>query len=618
MGICFSFPFLCVNISIYHHNPIKITGNTEGDIMTHKEKAEQLLHQQYHCSQALFGAFADDFGLDLKTAFKISTCFGGGMRQGGTCGCITASLLILGMALGFYDSQDRELEVYGNKKTEEFIRLFTEKMNGAVNCRDILGKDISKPEEMAVVRKEGLILQKCPTALSISIDILEKMLAEVLKDKTESTLSPEDIPEDDEMQSILKGLARLKRFRRNVNNLLYSSKKEIAFIQFDISRFKIVNDLYGERFGDEILDFIKRQLAELCHPEQYFINLRSDVFMVVTEYENDEELIRFIHRIDEKINCFKDVKLHITFGVYTAEDKITEMRQMEDRAAMARKAAKNNILTNVLFYKEQFKETLYNRKFIEENMETAIKEQQFMMYLQPKYSIAKNEIIGAEALVRWRHPKRGMIFPDQFIPVIEENGFIKKVDYYIWEKACHFIKKCTDIGISSCPISVNVSRIHLRDNECIQVLSDMIKENGISKKLLELEITETADNQQVSMKAFQLKEEGFTLLMDDFGSGYSSLNILLETPFDVIKLDRKFIENMMVSEKGKMILEQVVSMADKLELGLLAEGVETKEQVDVLQNIGCDQVQGYYYAKPMPEDDFFELLKRDFEDRQMI
>ena len=614
MDICFSFPFLCVNISIYHHNPIKTTGNTEGDIMTHKEKAEQLLHQQYHCSQALFGAFADDFGLDLKTAFKISTCFGGGMRQGGTCGCITASLLILGMALGFYDSQDRELEVYGNKKTEEFIRLFTEKMNGAVNCRDILGKDISKPEEMAVVRKEGLILQKCPTALSISIDILEKMLAEVLKDKTESTLSPEDIPEDDEMQSILKGLARLKRFRRNVNNLLYSSKKEIAFIQFDISRFKIVNDLYGERFGDEILDFIKRQLAELCHPEQYFINLRSDVFMVVTEYENDEELIRFIHRIDEKINCFKDVKLHITFGVYTAEDKITEMRQMEDRAAMARKAAKNNILTNVLFYKEQFKETLYNRKFIEENMETAIKEQQFMMYLQPKYSIAKNEIIGAEALVRWRHPKRGMIFPDQFIPVIEENGFIKKVDYYIWEKACHFIKKCTDIGISSCPISVNVSRIHLRDNECIQVLSDMIKENGISKKLLELEITETADNQQVSMKAFQLKEEGFTLLMDDFGSGYSSLNILLETPFDVIKLDRKFIENMMVSEKGKMILEQVVSMADKLELGLLAEGVETKEQVDVLQNIGCDQVQGYYYAKPMPEDDFFELLKRDFED----
>lgn len=583
--------------------------------MTHKEKAVQLLHQQYHCSQALFGAFAEDFGLDLKTAFKISTCFGGGMRQGGTCGCITASLLILGMALGFYDSQDREQEIYGNKKTEEFIRLFTEKMNGAVNCRDILGKDISKPEEMAVIRKEGLILQKCPRALSLSIDILEEMLAEVLKDKTESTLSSEDIPEDDEMQSILKGLAKLKHFRRNINNLLHASTKEIAFIQFDISKFKIVNDLYGERFGDEILDFIRRQLSEICHPEQYFINLRSDVFMVVTEYDNDEELIRFIRQIDERINCFKDIKLHITFGVYTVEEKVAELRQMEDRAAMARKAAKNNILTNILFYKEQFKESLYNRKFIEENMETAIEEEQFMMYLQPKYSITKNKIIGAEALVRWRHPKRGMIYPDQFIPIIEENGFIKKVDYYIWRKACHFIKKCTEIGIHSCPISVNVSRIHLRDNECIQVLSEMIAENGISKKLLELEITETADNQQVSMKAFQLKDEGFTLLMDDFGSGYSSLNILLETPFDVIKLDRKFIENMMVSGKGRMILEQVVSMADKLELGLLAEGVETKDQIDLLQRIGCDQVQGYYYAKPMPEDAFFELLKEQTENQ---
>lgn len=173
-----------------------------------------------------------------------------------------------------------------------------------------------------------------------------------------------------------------------------------------------------------------------------------------------------------------------------------------------------------------------------------------------------------------------------------------------------FHKKCETADIKPCPISVNVSRVHLRDNKCIQVLSDMIARNEIPKNLLELEITESADNQQVSMKAFQLKDAGFTLLMDDFGSGYSSLNILLETPFDVIKLDKKFMENMMVSGKGRLILEQVVSMADKLDLGLLAEGVETKEQVDLLQNIGCDQVQGYYYAKPMPEDEFYALLEK--------
>ena len=393
------------------------------------------------------------------------------------------------------------------------------------------------------------------------------------------------------------------------NQLLFSSKKEIGFIQFDIRKFKIVNDIYGERFGDEILDFILGQLKELCNRGQFYINLRSDVFMVVTEYSKEEELVEFIHQLDKRIKCFKNIKIQLSYGIYTVEDREMELRQMEDRAAMARKAAKNNILTNILFYKEQFKESLYNRKFIEENMQSAITERQFIMYLQPKYSILKNEVIGAEALVRWRHPERGMIYPNQFIPVIEENGFIKKVDYYIWAEACRFIKRCQDAGFKSCPVSVNVSRVHLHDNKCIQVLSDIIQSNGIPKSLLELEITETADDQQVSKKALQLKEEGFTLLMDDFGSGYSSLNILLETPFDVIKLDKKFIENMMVSEKGRLILEQVVSMANKLKLGLLAEGVETKEQVELLKGIGCDQVQGYYYAKPMPEEEFFTLLK---------
>lgn len=581
--------------------------------MTHKEKAEQLLHQQYHCSQALFGAFAGDVGLDLKTAFKISTCFGGGMRQGGVCGCISASLLVLGMTMGFYDAQDREMEMYGNKKTEEFIRLFKERMGGYTQCRDILGKDISKPEEMAEIRKEGLIVQKCPRAINASIEILEEILADYLKDITESSIGLEDIPESSEMEKMLKSFGKRSRFRRNVNQLLFSTAGNIAFIQFDIRKFKIINDLYGEKFGDEILEFVIGQLKEVCHDEQFFVNLRSDVFVVVTEYGEEEELLALIHSLDERLGRFKNVKLQLVYGIYTVEDRKMELRQMEDRAGMARKAAKNNILSNVVFYREQFKEFLYNRKFIEENMQTAVTERQFMMYLQPKYSIAQNEIIGAEALVRWRHPERGMIYPNQFIPIIEENGFIKKVDYYIWEEACRFIRRCEDAGIDPCPISVNVSRIHLRGDECVQVLSDMIADNGIEKTLLELEITETADDQQVSAKALELKEEGFTLLMDDFGSGYSSLNILLETPFDVIKLDKKFIENMMVSDKGRLILEQVVSMAGKLELGLLAEGVETKEQVELLKSIGCDQVQGYYYAKPMPAEEFFALLRKQQE-----
>lgn len=233
------------------------------------------------------------------------------------------------------------------------------------------------------------------------------------------------------------------------------------------------------------------------------------------------------------------------------------------------------------------------------------------MYLQPKYSISQNRIVGAEALVRWIHPERGMIYPNEFILVIEENGFIKMVDYYIWEEASRFIKKCIEIGIEDCPVSVNVSRHHLKDMEFVHVLLDDIKKYHIEKKLLELEITETANDEQIGQAAMRLKLDGFTLLMDDFGSGYSSLNVLLETPFDVIKLDKKFMDNMMSSDKGKLILEHMVSMAQKLGLGLLAEGVETREQVELLDKIGCDNVQGYYFARPMPQEEFFELLKKD-------
>lgn len=526
------------------------------------------------------------------------------------CGCITASLLVLGMALGFYDSQDTEREIYGNKKTDEFIRRFTEAMEGVTLCRDILGKDISKPEEMAIIRKEGLILQKCPRAINISIEILEDMLAEYLKDVAQSNIDMEDIPRNDEMHVVLKEMGLIRRFRRNVNNLILDSEKRIGFIQFDIRKFKIINDLYGEKFGDEVLDFVLKQLQEICNRRQFYVNLRGDVFMVVTEYEEEEELEAFIQKLNSRIDSFKRVKLQISYGVYTVEDKEMELRQMEDRAAMARKKAKNSAFGSIVFYQEQFKDSLYNRRFIENNMVAGILERQYLMYLQPKYSIEKNEIIGAEALVRWRHPERGMIYPDQFIPIIEENGFIRKVDYYIWEEACRFIRQCMDEGLPECPVSVNVSRTHLQDDEMIRMLDSMIEKTGIPRHLLELEITETVDNRQVSRKAEQLKEEGYKLLMDDFGSGYSSLNILLETPFDLIKLDKKFMENMMLSDKGRLILEQVIAMANKLGLELLAEGVETKEQVELLRSIGCDQVQGYYYAKPMPEEIFFKLLQK--------
>ncbi len=575
--------------------------------MTHKEKAIELLKKKYHCSQALLGAFAEDFGLDLKTAFKISTCFGGGMRQGTTCGCITGGLMVLGLAFGFDDPQDKEQEAYGNRKTEEYIRTFREKMKEETDCRDILGKDISIPEEMAEIRQEGLILRKCPQVMEVSIGILERMLEEYAGELLDVDLGEINISEDEELQSMLKTMNRRQRFRRNVRNLLNETKHKVAFIQFDIRRFKIINDLYGEMFGDEVLYGIREKLKSICNERQYFVNLRSDVFEIVTEYEEERQLRELAERLERELGIYKAVKLQFSIGIYLMEDAAMELRQMEDRAAMARKTAKNSLLSEVAFYQEQFKASLYSRNFVEENILTAIQEEQLQMYLQPKYSISRNRIIGAEALVRWKHPQRGLIYPMEFLPVIEEDGYITKVDYYMWRKAGGFLQRCQQAGVDDCPISVNLSRRHLQDREFMQVLEGIVKDCGIDKQMLELEITETME-EQVSQAAREIKGQGFKLLMDDFGSGYSSLNILLETPFDVLKLDRKFMENMMVSDKGRLILEHIIAMAKQLQLGLVAEGVETEEQVELLRQMGCDQVQGYYYAKPMPMEDFYRQL----------
>ncbi|MCI8523789.1 MAG: EAL domain-containing protein [Lachnospiraceae bacterium] len=577
--------------------------------MTHTERANELLKQDYHCSQALFGAFAGDLGLDIKTALKLSTCFGVGMRQGDVCGCVTASLMILGMAFGFDDPQDRELEVFGNKKTEEFVALFKEAMGGSYLCKDILHTDVSRPEGMARMRQERLKFKICPHAMAASIEILERMLAEYQDNR--QSVDMMTLRENNGMASGLRNSNQMVNFRRNALDLLNNSESKIAYIQFDIRRFKVINDIYGEKIGDEILDFVTEGLRRICGEHQYFVSLRGDVFMIVTQYEQEAELTALVNRIRQMLGNFKGIKIQYTFGIYMVNDRKMELRQMGDRAAMARMAAKESVMKDVVFYQEKFKELLYMRRFIEENMKAAIAQRQFQMYLQPKYSISHNAIVGAEALVRWLHPVKGIIYPSEFIPVLEENGFIRNVDYYIWEEACRFIKRCEQEGMEGCPVSVNVSRHHLVEDEFIEVLDGLIDKIGIDKQSLELEITETVNNQQVSEMSNRLKDEGFMLLMDDFGSGYSSLSILLETPFDVIKIDKKFMENMLVSKKGKLILEQVVAMAGKLDLGLLAEGVETREQVEFLKEIGCDMVQGFYYAKPMPAEEFYELLKQD-------
>ncbi len=384
--------------------------------------------------------------------------------------------------------------------------------------------------------------------------------------------------------------------------------EKYALIQFDVVKFKAINEMYGEQFGDEMLNYFIESLNVICNKDQVFVRLTADVFMIMTAYESKQDILHFIQMLRENLQGYKGIAYRMVFGVSYVKDVKEPLRKYGDRAAMARQSIKNNALQYVEFYEENMTSSVLTAKYIEDHMEQALRKKEFVMYLQPKYSMQSGKMVGAEALVRWVQPDKGIVSPADFIPVFERNGFVTKLDYYIWDEASKTIRRWIDLGVNPLPISVNVSRVHLKNDRFIHVLNDLIDKYQIPKEYLEIEITETMDNHQIAQGIELLKNSGYRLLMDDFGSGYSSLNTLKDTRFDVIKIDRGFLQDFIGSERGQKIVEHTIQMTKAIGLDLVAEGVETKEQAAFLMNCGCDTAQGFYYARPMDVESFNRLL----------
>lgn len=380
--------------------------------------------------------------------------------------------------------------------------------------------------------------------------------------------------------------------------------KEYAIIQFDIAGFKLINQQFGEAFGDELLSYIIKSLKLICDESQLFVRLTADVFMIVTPYEGREQILALIDRIRSNLLGYKNVDYRLVFGINVVADKNKKLRVYGDGAAFARQSIKNNALQYYAFFEEKMQKNALDRKWLEDHMERALANHEFVMYLQPKYNIMNEEMVGAEALVRWIHPQKGLIPPMEFIPLFEKNGFVIKLDRFMWEEACKCIAKWKKEGRAPIYISVNVSRRHMQNDEYIDFLESLVSRYQIDKKYLELEITETLDDELVARGLDLLKEHDFTLLMDDFGSGYSSLNMLKDTQFDVIKIDRGFLNDFIESERGQSIVKHTISMVRDIGLDVVAEGVENIEQAKFINECGCDVAQGFYYARPMPVPDF--------------
>lgn len=404
-------------------------------------------------------------------------------------------------------------------------------------------------------------------------------------------------------------------FAATVEMLAHFTKQRFAFVRVDIDRFQLINSYFGKKAGDRLLihiGSILKKFAVTLEPITYG-RMEADVFAMCIPYTSNDRLYDIINVLKKEIKNFSiSFDVVPTFGVYIVEDIHEQPDSMLDKANLAARQVKGNYVTNYAIYAPEMSREIEIEQEIINEMSEALAKKQFVVYFQPKYSLQTRKPCGAEALVRWRHPKKGMIPPGDFIPVFESNGFIAQLDHYIWEEVCRYIRRWLDDGKKVSPISVNVSRVNMYNQHLVDELCSLVEKYNVPKELFNLELTESAytDNPGILMDTMKkLHDNHFTVMMDDFGSGYSSLNILKDIEVDVLKIDMKFLSESSIPGRGENIVASVVRMAKWLNIPTIAEGVEKSEQVEFLSGVGCEYVQGFFFARPMPAEDYEKLAE---------
>ena len=395
----------------------------------------------------------------------------------------------------------------------------------------------------------------------------------------------------------------------------YHKDLEMDAIIIDINHFHMINDRYGTQYGDQILRSIGEKVRNLVGVDGGIVCRRAaDTFMVYCPHGEDyKQLLE-----DSSVGLLEDEtssnRVRLRMGVYPNVDKTIDIERRFDRAKMAADTVRNSFTRTIGIYDSALHEKeLYAEQLIED-FHTAIEEKQFEVYYQPKFDVRPEipALSSAEALVRWIHPERGMISPGVFIPLYEDNGLIRELDHYVWRMAAAQIREWKErLGIVV-PVSVNVSRIDMYDPKLIEILLQILQENQLQPSELLLEITESAytqDSEQIIETVQQLRKLGFQVEMDDFGTGYSSLNMISKLPVDALKLDMQFIRNAFSQKQDTRMLEVIIDIAEYLHVPVIAEGVETEEQLTALRKMGCHIVQGYYFSKPVPAMEYEHFLE---------
>ena len=367
--------------------------------------------------------------------------------------------------------------------------------------------------------------------------------------------------------------------------------KQFAFLRLDIDRFKLINSFFGTAYGDRLLKHVAKRIRDFAKTTECctFGRIDADVFGIFTPYQGKEETVKQIEQaVEDMKKLSASYNIMIVYGVYVVTDRSLPISFMCDRAALAAKTVKGHYMKSYAFYDDKMRLSIENEQNIINEMSDALENHEFVPYYQPKYDVKTNKPVGAEALARWIHPTKGFISPGVFIPIFEKNGFISKLDFYIWECVCKQLKEWKDSGVPLFPVSVNVSRVNLYNPNLSKIIIELTRKYDVDPKYFNIEITEsvyTDDNVMIDDITSQLRNNGFTILMDDFGSGYSSLNVLKDVQVDMLKMDMMFMFKAKYDGRAETIISSVIRMAKWLNIPVIAEGVDRAEQVEFLLSL---------------------------------
>ena len=386
-----------------------------------------------------------------------------------------------------------------------------------------------------------------------------------------------------------------------------------SMICANIENFKVYNDSFGRKAGDRLLQEYAASIRAQTQRDEVCGRYGADRFLILRRQDRPMPTLEGNQPSTQSGKSLRQHRVVVKWGVCPITDPTVPVAQLCDWAFLAVASIKGKYNCRMHVYDDTLRNKLLREQAIVESMETALQEGQFVVYFQPKYHLVTGDLAGAEALVRWVHPQWGFISPGEFIPLFEKNGFVTRLDLYIWEQVCMVLRDWRAKGYPPLAVSVNVSRLDIFQLDLVETFSGLVEKYGIEPAQLHLELTEsayTAEPEQMIETVAQLRKRGFILEMDDFGNGYSSLNLLSQTKLDILKMDRALVQ----SETGKTVEQSIlpflVSLAHWMNMRVVAEGVETQMQMERLREAGCDYAQGYHFARPMPVEACEELLKR--------